>query len=101
MGSIYVRPRASKPDIVVESVSVVTDAQNQDQVLVELRITGAAHALLENFTLRLGDSPILTSDDVPEIPGNNILAGSTRRFCFAKPHKLGSASPSTGQIRFD
>lgn len=91
LGSIYIVPEGAKPDIRVESAAAATGSDRQRSLQLVLHNQGTAHGLLRNSKLTLesgGKTITLGSEDLPEILGENLLAGNRRRFLVRWPEAL-------------
>ena len=86
LGAVYVTPPGASPEVVVESVR--PDGDGEVELILYNR--GTAHQVLTDCSLRLtekgGAGRILKeypAEELPGLVGENILAGSRRRFSIA------------------
>lgn len=101
LGAVYITPRDAKAALVPLSAERVT---SKDGKTPELALTfenkGNAHRVLKDFKIKVsasGKALELSEADVKPLVGQNILAGSKRRFRLAWPKEL----PRTGDLKFE
>jgi fimbrial chaperone protein len=91
LGSVYIVPKGSKADVILESAAPQTDAAGKRQIVLIFHNRGKAHGLLSDLQLKIeaGDKTVeLGSEALPNIAGQNILAGQKRRFMLSWPEGL-------------
>jgi fimbrial chaperone protein len=104
-GSIYVMPPGARPSIQVTSVEETFSA-GEPALGVTIENSGTRHGLLSQARLDIatrpdGDPAIsLGPEDLPGLSGENMLAGSVRRFFVPVPAELPDG-PLYAQIRID
>jgi fimbrial chaperone protein len=92
-GALYVVPSNAAPDIRVDSVAIQPGEDGMDMV-VQLRNDGTRHALLKDLVLHLRETEdgerriTLETAELPGIAGENMLAGSIRRFRTPVPAEM-------------
>jgi fimbrial chaperone protein len=92
-GALYVVPSNAVADIGVDSVSRET-GEAGERLVIDLRNDGTRHALLKDLVLHLRQTEdsanqlTLESADLPGIAGENMLAGSVRRFWLPIPAEM-------------
>lgn len=97
IASVYIVPRSTRADVKVTSVLKVSDDEGNKNLEIKLSNHGTAHALLRktSLTLNNGNSKIeLTSDQIPMMVSQNILAGHHRVFVIPRPKGLASGKIS-------
>lgn len=102
VGSLYVLPRGARPNVSLESVRAITDAQNKRALEVVLDNQGRAHTLLDEPALTLtagGTTKTLKDEDLAGLVGENILAASKRRFVLPWPSDLPFEQPR-GEFKY-
>ena len=102
LGSLYVRPADAEPEVKIESVSKITNADGREAVEFILSNEGTAHTILGHLSIDLtstdGDGTVtkveLPEESLPGFNGENVLRESRRRFVIPWPAGLG-----TGELR--
>ncbi|MBB6481042.1 fimbria/pilus periplasmic chaperone [Spirochaeta isovalerica] len=89
IGSVYVKSKSMKPDVIVESLTAVDDGK----LRLVLSNKGQAHGILSNLSLQITDNMgsdplILSGPDLEGIEGENILAGEKRQFFISRPPEV-------------
>ena len=90
MGSLYVRPENVEPKLVLDNV-IVQKEKDKPVIAITFANQGAARATLADFKLNLasgGKTVALTTEQLKDITGQNILANHKRRFVIAYPADL-------------
>lgn len=101
-GSLYVVPPGAVPAVHVKRVYRQPD---DEMIILELENTGTRHALLRELSVFLmseeeGDvRVVLGPNELPGVAGENMLAGSVRRFAVPAPADLWSG-PMYADIEF-
>ncbi|HVR36447.1 MAG TPA: fimbria/pilus periplasmic chaperone [Methylomirabilota bacterium] len=101
LGSVYIVPKGAKADVVLESAVPRTDAQGQRQIELIFHNRGNAHMILRDLrlTIQVGDKTVeLEPEALPNIAGENMLAGGKRRFVVPWPAGLADGPL---QVSFD
>ena len=83
VGSIYITPKGVAPKLSINNLRRVGS-----QLVFSVQNSGTQHALLDNLKIDLsnrGQTVQLSGQQVAEIAGKNILAGSQRDFSIAYP----------------
>ena len=91
LGSVYIVPKGAKADVILESAAPQTNATGKRLIELIFRNRGNAHSLLSDLQLKVeaGDKTVeLGSEALPNIAGQNILAGQKRRFMLPWPEGL-------------
>ena len=91
LGSIYIVPKGSKPNIVIDSLIPQAVEKGERKLAITFHNRGAAHSVLRNLKLTLrseGKTVNLESEQLEGVSGENILAGSKRRFLLPWPPEL-------------
>ena len=92
-GVLYVVPPGARPDILITDVSRASRPEG-DMLTFEFQNIGTRHALLRDLAVSLRDSEggdvriSLEADQLAGIAGENMLAGSIRRFELPVPADL-------------
>ena len=101
IGSMYIVPGNLETTAALTAVSA-DDSQENDSLKIELTNTGTSHVILQDLALTLtaGDiSVVLEKDQLSDISGSNLLAGSRRIFDIPRPESLGPGDIQ-GEITF-
>jgi fimbrial chaperone protein len=96
VGSLYVVPAGVRPDVAVETARAVTNPERKRALELVFNNAGKAHTLFDEPVLTLtagGKSRTLKTDQLRELAGENILAGSKRRFFIPWPQDLPFEQP--------
>ncbi len=83
VGALYVQPNGTKSNVQVKSVQ-----RQGNKLAVTLANSGTRHQLMKYATLTLRNGPkvlTLKGDALKGINGNNVLAGSSKRFFIPLP----------------
>jgi fimbrial chaperone protein len=91
LGSVYIVPKAVKADVVLESAVAQTDAAGKRRIELIFHNQGTAHTILRDLRLKIqaGDKTIeLEAEALPNMAGENLLAGQRRRFTQPWPAGL-------------
>ncbi|HEV7369730.1 fimbrial biogenesis chaperone [Arenibaculum sp.] len=99
VASVYVMPDGARPEVRVTGAGAVTEG---GQRLVELTVenAGTSHQILAGPRLTLsgpGGAITLEGDAVAALSGENVLAGTRRRFLLPWPPDLGEG-PVTASL---
>jgi fimbrial chaperone protein len=92
LGSVYIVPKNAKADVVLESSAHQSDAQGKHRIELVFNNRGRAHAMLQDLRLTIqagGKTVELGPEVLPNVAGENILAGQKRRFTLPWPEGLG------------
>lgn len=91
LGAIYITPPGAAPEVVAESVSL----NGEDRLDMILYNKGSAHFIVDDMDIRLtetvGGQPVsvlIPVAGLAGVEGENILAGSRRRFTVVLPQGL-------------
>ncbi|NBC28422.1 MAG: fimbria/pilus periplasmic chaperone [Spirochaetes bacterium] len=82
VGSVYVVPGDAEPNVEVQSARI---SETKDGPVLTMRITnnGTAHTILQDLTVTVrsdgGNQTTLVPEDLPNLAGSNLLAGSAVR----------------------
>ncbi|WP_114393839.1 molecular chaperone [Oleisolibacter albus] len=101
VASLYVRPAGVSPALTVTGAQHVAGPQGKQQLELVVQNAGSARQMLLNPTLALtagGRSLTLTGPQLEGLAGENILAGTTRRFLLPWPAGL-AVGPVTADLR--
>jgi fimbrial chaperone protein len=90
IGSLYVTPKAAKPEIVIEAKKSETASND---LIVDITNKGTAHQVYRKPTVKILSSVsskeiTLTDDETKPFLSQNVLAGHTRRFSIPWPKAL-------------
>jgi fimbrial chaperone protein len=91
LGSVYIVPKGAKADVLLESAVPQTDAAGKRQIELIFHNRGTAHTILHDLRLKIqaGDKTIeLGAEALPNVAGENVLAGQKRRFALPWPEGL-------------
>lgn len=103
MGSLYIRPTNTKPNVVLQSIALQKNAKGTSEIVLMLKNEGTARAALRKFNLSLkfqsGTVVELHPEQLKEINNQVILAGHTRRFVISLPKELPN-EPITASFDF-
>lgn len=97
VGSLYVGPSDMRPDLRVDSVRAATDIGGRQMLELVLQNHGRAHTLIDQPRLRVsagGTTHTLDAAALDALQGENVLAGSRRRFLIPWPSDLPFEKPS-------
>jgi fimbrial chaperone protein len=102
-GSIYIVPRGTRQNVVVASARPVAGTQGSRQLEVVLENKGTRHAILDqpSLTLTAGGASVAVDKAITAktMGGENLLAGSKRRFLLPWPAGL-AADAVTGELKY-
>ncbi|MEZ0391960.1 MAG: molecular chaperone [Pseudobdellovibrionaceae bacterium] len=90
IGSLYVTPKAAKPEIVIEAKKSETASND---LIIDVTNKGTAHQVYRKPTVKIlskasGKEVQLTEEEIKPFMSQNILAGRTRRFTLPWPKNL-------------
>lgn len=95
LGSIYITPEGTAPELVIESEEVTRSEEGSKLLSFVFHNRGSRHAILSNLHLHVrnvGDSEEegvrLSPEDLDGINGENILPDSKRRFQIPFPENI-------------
>ena len=97
VGSVYVLPSDLYSDLELESITAYAD-----RLTVRIKNNGISHTIIEDVKLTLNDgtnSVSLGYDDLPDLAGENILAGVYRDFSIIRPSQL-SGEDISGELSY-
>lgn len=101
LGAVYITPKDAKPALSVSSPERATSTKDKSaQLSFVLENSGTAHKIIKELKLKalVGDkSVVLGANELRQITGQNILAGSKRRFNIAWPKDL----PAEGALKVE
>ena len=109
LGSLYIRPDNTSPDIRVESVLPTTDPSGRKMLAIQVANEGSAHAILGHLSIKFhSKSPDgtqiseveLLEDSLHGFNSENVLRGTKRRFVIPWPEGLLEGELSA-QLDFD
>lgn len=98
VGSVYIHPTDSKPDVVLEEVTPQVNSETgASEIALTFHNQGLARTHFNHMTLQLtaaGATVNLTAEQLDEISSQIILAGSRRRFVIPRPENLPTGNVS-------
>jgi fimbrial chaperone protein len=102
-GAVYVTPKNSKPQLLVKEALPSMD-KKKPGILLTLENRGTAHQILIHFVMKIASPSLPTaleidSEKLPELSGQNVLAGSLHRFSVPLPISMPLKSPV--QVSFE
>lgn len=102
VGSIYILPTGARADVTLESARAVTEPGSRRMLELVFNNNGRAHTLIDEPELTLsagGVTKTFAGEELDAILGENILAGSKRRFVMPWPADLPFGDPQA-QFKF-
>lgn len=92
-GSVYVVPKNARPDLIVTRVGSQKDENGEEKLAIDVRNNGNSHVIMQDLEIQLNsinnngmkESVMLGGKAVEGMNGENILAGSKRRFLLPWP----------------
>jgi fimbrial chaperone protein len=101
-GALYVVPAGAKPDVRLLAARQVRANDGKRALELVFANRGTKHALLQEMAIDLADAAgkrvQLDLDSLEGIAGENLLAGSERRFLVSWPQGLGDGDPKTSVL---
>ena len=91
LGSVYIVPKGAKAEVVLESTAPQTDAAGKRRIELIFHNRGKAHSMLNDLRLKIqagGKTVELGPEALPNVAGENVLAGQKRRFLLPWPEGL-------------
>lgn len=91
LGSVYVRPANVQSDVILETIEPQDGTNSAKELGLTFYNKGTAHAVLKDLELHLdagGKKITLKPEELEEISGTNILAGTKRRLVIPWPEGL-------------
>lgn len=90
VGSLYVTPKAAKPEIIIEGKKSETASNN---LILDITNKGTAHQIYRKPTVKIqslltGKEVVLSENDTRPLMSQNILAGRSRRYSLPWPKDL-------------
>lgn len=94
LASVYVRSKGAKAE--VEMDASIKEDGSERRLVLEFENQGSKHAFLKNLSVKVacGATTIaLSPEQIDQIQGENLLAGSRRRYEFPWPAGLPNGTP--------
>lgn len=102
MGSVYIRPKNARPQVVLNSITHQKDDQGNDLLAITFDNQGTRRAVLSELNLNLtsqGTNVTLPPEQLAGMNNGVILAGNQRRFTIPWPSQL-PIGEATGTFTF-
>ena len=101
LAAVYVRPKGVKEEI--EMLAGIMENGSERRLLLDFENQGSKHAFLKNLSVKVncgGTTITLSPEQIDQIQGENLLAGSRRRYELPWPAGLPSGTPE-GSFSYD